>query len=53
MKEILAKSSREEPRREVDAVELARKVKEKIAAHHGGPFETDSTNLIREYRDSR
>lgn len=46
-------SSREEPRREVDAVELARKVKEKIAARHGGPFETDSTDLIREYRDFR
>lgn len=53
LKEILTSSSREEPRREVDAVELARKVKEKIAARHGGPFETDSTDLIREYRDFR
>ncbi len=53
LQEILVRSSREEPRREVDAVELARKVREKIAARHGGPFETDSADLIREYRDSR
>ena len=53
LKEILTSSSHEESRREVDAVELARKVKEKIAARYGGPFEMDSTDLIREYRDSR
>ncbi len=53
LKEILTRTSREEPRREVDAVEAARRIKEKIAARHGGPFETDSTDIIREYRDSR
>lgn len=53
LKEILTRSSREEPSRQVDAVELARRVKEKIAARHGEAFETDSTDIIREYRDSR
>ena len=53
LKEILTTSARREPLPEVDAVELARRVKEKIAARHGGPFETDSADLIRDYRDSR
>ncbi len=51
LKEILSESARREARSGVDAVELARRVKEKIAARNGGPFETDSTDIIREYRD--
>jgi plasmid stability protein len=53
LKEILTTSARREPLPEVDAVELARRVKEKIAARHGGPFETDSADLIRDDRDTR
>ncbi len=53
LQEILTASAHQPPRRQVDAVELARRVKEKIAARHGGPFETDSADLIREHRDSR
>lgn len=51
LKEILTSSSREEPRRQVDAVELARKVKEKIYREHGGKLPGDSTDIIREYRE--
>lgn len=53
LQEILTASARQQSRRQVDAVELARRVKEKISARRGGPFETDSADLIREYRDSR
>jgi len=52
LKEILTTSARREPLPEVDAVELARRVKEKIRQDNGGgPLEGDSTDIIREYRD--
>lgn len=51
LKEILTESAREQPRRQVDAVELARKIKEKIRREHGGRLEGDSTDIIREYRE--
>jgi len=51
LKEILTVSARQEPRRRVDAVELARRVKEKIRREHGGTLEGDSTDIIREYRE--
>lgn len=51
LQEILTASARREPRRQVDAVELARRVKEKIRREHGGKLEGDSTDIIREYRD--
>ena len=51
LQEILTKSSREEPRRQVDAVELARKVREKIRREHGGRLPGDSTDIVREYRE--
>lgn len=51
LQEILTASARQQPRRQVDAVELARRVKEKISREHGGKLEGDSTDIIREYRE--
>jgi plasmid stability protein len=37
----------------VDGAALAREVRERIAERRGGPFDTDSADLIRTDRDSR
>jgi plasmid stability protein len=50
LRELLIRSAEEAV---VDGAALAREVRERIAERRGGPFDTDSTDLIRADRDSR
>ena len=50
LRELLIRSAEEAV---VDGAALAREVRERIAERRGGPFDTDSADLIRADRDSR